>query len=50
MFQFAFDGALFTLKQKRPEATPLSTLPPEIRAHAHTVPMVFYIVLLLFIS
>lgn len=42
MFQFAFDGALFTLKQKRPEATPLFTLPPEIRAHAHTVPMVLY--------
>lgn len=39
MFQFAFDGALFTLKQKRPEAVPLFTLPPEIRAHAHTIPI-----------
>lgn len=39
MFQFALDGALFTLKQKRPEATPLFTSPPEIRAHAHTVPI-----------
>ena len=39
MFQFAFDGALFTLKQKRLEAVPLFTLPPEIRAHAHTVPI-----------
>ena len=33
MFQFAFDGALFTLKQKRPEAAPASTPPPENRAH-----------------
>ena len=32
MFQFAFDGALFTLKQKRPEAVPLFTKPPETRA------------------
>lgn len=42
MFQFAADGALFTLKQKRPEAIPLFTLPPEIRARAHTVPMFLY--------
>ena len=39
MFQFAFDGALFTKKQKRPEAVPYGTLPPESRAHAHTIPI-----------
>ena len=39
MFQFAVDGALFTLKQKRPEAVPEPTEPPERRAHAHTIPI-----------
>ena len=39
MFQAAHDGAAATWKQKRPEAVPLFTLPPEIRAHAHTIPI-----------
>lgn len=42
MFQFAFDGALFTLKQKSPAITPLFTLPPAIRATAHTVPYILF--------
>ena len=39
MAQAAADGAEFTQKQKRPEAVPWATRPPENRAHAHTIPI-----------
>ena len=39
MFQFALDGALFTLKARSPALAPLFTLPPEIRAHRPYSPL-----------